>query len=63
MRLRSGLSLILFAILSVGCASKETLESQATSTNQHLDEMKQAPGEPGNRPAKTGGSDCQTGSG
>ncbi|MGA9992186.1 MAG: OmpA family protein [Thiobacillaceae bacterium] len=41
MRLRSGLSLILFAILSVGCASKETLESQATSTNQHLDEMKQ----------------------
>src|ERR1700690_2026186 len=42
MRLRSGLSLILPALLSVGCASQQNLESQATATNRHLDEMKQA---------------------
>ena len=42
MRLRSGLSLILPALLSVGCASQQTLESQATTTGRQLDEMKQA---------------------
>lgn len=42
MRLRSGLSLLVLAILSLGCASQQTLDSQAATANRQFEDMKQA---------------------
>ncbi|HYP67902.1 MAG TPA: OmpA family protein [Thiobacillaceae bacterium] len=42
MRLRFGLSLILPTLLSLGCASQHTPDSEATAVNRQLDDMKQA---------------------
>ena len=42
MRLRSGLCLLVPALLSLGCASQQTLESQAASANRQFEDMKQA---------------------
>ncbi len=42
MRFRSSFSLLLPAVLSIGCASQQTLESQAATANRQFEDMKQA---------------------
>ena len=42
MRLHVGLSLLVPALLSVGCASQQTLDTQAAATHNQLEDLKQA---------------------
>lgn len=42
MRFRSSFSLLLPAVLSIGCASQQTLESQAATASRQFEDMKQA---------------------